>query len=152
MKNLFLFFFLSLLMLSCKNEQVFSIEKKPEGGHWLHSDILTGTFEITDSSGPYDILFEIEHKENYAYQNIYLKISDDYSGKMSSDTVNIDLMDQYGVWFGSGFSGSKIYRIPLRKNLRFYKNKSYNFNIQQFTRNDTLQGIERIKLYVLRKK
>jgi gliding motility-associated lipoprotein GldH len=135
-------------MNSCNNNEVYSGEKKIKGNFWLYSDPLTGTFQISDTSISYDVLFELTHQNDYSFQNLYLRITDDFTGKLISDTVNINLADEYGVWIGKGISENKKLSIPLRKAIKFKKLATYNYKIEQFSRSDTLRGISKIALVV----
>ena len=148
MKKILLITLVLTILNACNNNEVYSGEKKINGKFWLYSDPLTGTFQIRDTSTSYDILFELNHQNDYSFQNLYLRITDDFTGKQLSDTVNINLSDEYGVWIGKGISENKKVSIPLRKDLKFKKQASYNYKIEQFSRSDTLRGMSKIALVV----
>jgi gliding motility-associated lipoprotein GldH len=83
---------------------------------------------------------------------LYLRITDDFIGKAKTDTVNINLADEYGVWSGKGFSKSRELHSILRKSFKFKSQKKYNFSIEQFSRQDSLNGIRSIEFNVLKSK
>ena len=145
------FMFLGMLIInSCNNTEIFSKEIKLPHDKWTYSDSLKGTFEIKDTSETYDLLLNLSHKDAYPFQNIYLRITDDFTGITKTDTVNINLSDEYGIWKGKSIAGDKSISTILRKKFRFKEIKNYNFTIEQFSRNDTLSGITKAGLAILR--
>lgn len=143
MKYTILLSFFALALISCGNKTIFSTEQKCENDIWLYSKPLQAEFKIEDTTKLYDIEFSLTHTDNYPFQNIYLSVNDDFAGKMLTDTVNINLSDEYGKWTGTGASDKKIHTF-LRKSYKFPKAGSYNIGIQQFTRKDSLSQIKDI--------
>lgn len=150
--KIIIIFFGLLVFNSCSNKEIFTAEMKIDNGKWAYSEPLKGTFEIKDTSQSYDIQLNINHKDDYPFQNIYLRITDDFTGTTVTDTVNINLADEYGVWSGKGISKSRELHSILRKSFKFKSQKKYNFSIEQFSRQDSLNGMRSIELIVLNTK
>jgi gliding motility-associated lipoprotein GldH len=149
--NKIIIIFLGLLVInSCSNEKIFTAEMKFDDGKWAYSEPLKGTFEIKDTLQSYDIELNINHKDDYPFQNIYLRITDDFTGTTVTDTVNINLADEYGVWSGKGISKNRELNSILRKSFKFKSQEKYNFSIDQFSRPDSLNGIRSIEFTVLK--
>ncbi|MEZ4906402.1 MAG: hypothetical protein R2771_01890 [Saprospiraceae bacterium] len=71
---------------------------------------------------------------------------------MNIDTVNIDLSDEYGVWKGNDSYKNFDYKALLHKNFKFKDPKIYIVKFEQFTRNDTLKGVNEIGFELSRSK
>lgn len=150
--KIIIIFFGLLVFNSCSNKEIFTAEMKIDDGKWAYSEPFKGTFEIKDTSQSYDIQLNISHKDDYQFQNIYFRITDDFTGTTETDTVNINLADEYGVWSGKGISKSRELHSILRKSFKFKSQKKYNFSIEQFSRQDSLNGMRSIELIVLNTK
>lgn len=147
MKYLIFIAYLSLVLFSCKNKEVYSNELNCENDQWDMKNPLKAQFMINDSTKLYDIGISLIHSDEYPFQNIYLRVDDDFSGKLNVDTVNINLSDEYGKWIGKGTNEKKIQTL-LRKSFKFHKNGNYNIKIEQFTRNEILKNIRKIEFSV----
>lgn len=150
LNKIIIIFFGLLVFNSCSNEEIFTAEIKFDDGKWAYSEPFKGTFEIKDTSQSYDIQLNIRHKDDYQFQNIYLRITDNFTGTTETDTVNINLADEYGVWSGKGISKSRELHSILRKSFMFDSQKKFNFSIEQFSRQDSLNGIRSIEFIVLK--
>ena len=137
-----------LVFNSCSNNEIFTAEMKFAEDKWIYSEPFKGSFEIKDTAQTYDIMLNISHKDNYSFQNIYLRITDDFTGVTKTDTVNINLADEYGVWKGKGISDNRSLDTTLRKKFRFKEKRNYSFNIEQFSRQDSLPGILNIEFLI----
>ena len=132
----------SLVFCSCNNDIVVKKTKRFDTKQWVFSSPLKADFAIEDKSQKYDIVYFISHSDEYPFQNIYLRITDDFSGKINIDTLNIDLMSKNGFWKGEKNGDSYEYKIKLYDNFSFPENKNnFNIKIEEFTRQDTLKGI-----------
>jgi gliding motility-associated lipoprotein GldH len=144
-----LIFLISIsFFISCTNNDVFSHTKEIENSIWIYDDPFTASFKIMDTLG-YDIFLSVNHGNYYPFENIYIKITDDFSGEISTDTVSIDLADEYGVWKGKGSSNRK-HNTLLRNEFSFPDTGIYNIKIEQFTRTDSLREVEQIAVFIKR--
>lgn len=139
-------------LISACNKPLVNESRKLDNNYWLFSEPFTSTFEILDTSLLYDIYFKIKHSNNYPKENLYLRITDDFSGKMKIDTVNIELSDEYGIWKGNGSYQDYEYDALLHKNYKFNKAQNYNIKFEQFTRSDTLKGVNEVGLVISKNK
>lgn len=149
MKYTYLLIIYVLFLASC-TDVVIRESKDIDNSIWLYNDPFSTNFEIRDTKA-YDIFFSIKHGDYYPFENIYLRITDDFSGMTSTDTVNINLSDNYGVWKGKG-SSVKNYTALLRREYRFPHTGFYNIKIEQFTRTDSLKEVEQVSVFLQRTK
>ncbi len=141
MKYIPLFLLSVFLLIACNNNKVFKTQKELGNSIWTYSDVFRSVIPVKDIAEPYDIYFSIEHTENYPFQNIYLRISDDFHGKINIDTINFDLYDKYGIAKGKKHGKNYNVSILLRKSFKFKNPGDYKIEIEQFTRTDSLEGV-----------
>lgn len=149
MKNLLILIFsIGIVFSSCSENHTFAFEKKIDNSTWAFSDPFVVSASISDISTPYDIILQIDHGEFYAYENIYLRIEDNFTGNTHIDTIGFNLSDKYGFWIGEKngeeYQNNKI----LRKSFMFPNKGNYIFKVEQFTRSDSLKEIRAIRLYI----
>jgi len=150
MKNTLIFLITISFFISCTNNDVLSHTKEIDNSIWTYNDPFTASFKIMDTLG-YDIFFSVNHGNYFPFENLYLRITDDFSGESSTDTINIDLSDNYGIWKGKG-SSSRKYNTLLRKEFSFPDTGIYNIKIEQFTRTDSLREVEQVAVFIKRTK
>ena len=138
----------SFIFSACNENHTFYSEKQFENKKWALTDLFSCEFEIKALDQPYDISFNIAHNDNFPFENIYLKITDDFNGKEKSDTISINLSDKFGIWKGDKNGNNYSYSTLLRKSFKFKKEKNFNFKVEQFTRMDSLSGIEGIAFII----
>jgi gliding motility-associated lipoprotein GldH len=63
-------------------------------------------------------------------------------GKTSvTDTLQYDLADEQGRWYGRGFGDIHELKLPFRQNVFFPKKGTYHFKIQHGMRTGDLKGV-----------
>lgn len=77
-------------------------------------------FDLPDSlpASSFDIELDVRHNNNYAYRNLWVTV--DYVAHrqvVASDTVNLELADKYGNWYGSGLGQLFQYGMTIRRNV-----------------------------------
>ncbi len=139
---------LLLLLFSCGNNHVVFVEKDlPDNNIWLYADFFNASFDV-ERNVPYDIYFGLEHTGDYPYENIYLRITDDFKEKKDTDIVSINLSNPYGIWYGKKSGDIYSFNTLLRKSFKFDKPGKHSIKIEQFTRKDSLEGVKAIKFYI----
>lgn len=140
------FAILSMSLFSCDSRDiVFEKSIEIKNSQWTYADSLLYTFPVKDTSKIYNILLDISHAKNYAFQNIYLKIHTRFpSGKRLQNQVNIDLAEPSGKWTGDCGRNSCELEIPIQQDAYFNETGNYTITIEQYLRKDTLSGIEAV--------
>ncbi len=148
MKYFPLLFLLLFFLISCENHTILSSEKDIENQVWTYRDTFSTDFSIKNNNIPYDIMLNIVYNDEYPFQNIYLRITDNFTGKKNIDTVNINLYNKYGMVKGEKRGKDYDLSTILRKSFKFPATKKYSIKIEQYTRNDSLQGVSAVNLYI----
>ncbi len=115
----------------------------PEG--WAWEDTLHFTFSITDTTQVYDMWLELDHRPDYAYQNLYVKIHTSFpDGTHQSDLLSIEMADKQGRWQGQCQGNWCQLRIPIQQHIFFPQQGTYHVYIEQYMRKNPLSGITQI--------
>ena len=86
---------------------------------WEKDKIYYFTFQIDDISVPYDLTLEIRNNNLYPYQNLWLFCSEEPPiGSLSRDTIECELADEFGKWYGKGISLFQL-SFPIRTQYYF---------------------------------
>ena len=94
---------------------------------------------------------EIEHSDQYSFQNVYLKIVTQFpEGKRIQEQLSIDLAEKSGRWLGKCRGDKCRVKVFLLESFRFPEIGKYSFILAQHTREENLEGIHNIGLSVLR--
>jgi gliding motility-associated lipoprotein GldH len=145
----------SLLVLTiftffaCNNEH-FLYDKKCDiaNAHWSYSDTLNFDFEIKDTFKIYNLYMEVEHPDNYSFQNLYVMTHTKFpSGERPSQRINVDLAANNGEWLGKKSGTNFTHRIDLQQNAYFNVSGKYQLTLAQFMRVDSLP-IKSIRFFV----
>ena len=141
-------FVLCMALISC-NSSVFDTTILVEKGQWISADTVAFEFEIKDTAKLYDIFVEIDHNANFAYQNIYCLVESYAPAGLAQRQVNaLELATKKGKWLGECDSEICIRKIPFIINTQFDVPGPYKIVFTQYTRKETLEGINSLRLIV----
>ena len=108
--------------------------------------------DVADTLTYNTLYLTVSNTVNYKYQNIYFFVTLLLpNGQVARDTVNCDLANDYGEWYGKGMGKTKTLQFPYRTNFLFPYTGTYKFYIEQAMRDDTLKGIKAIGLKIEQK-
>jgi len=139
----------ALFLQSCENNLVFEKEELLENGEWTYGNILTFTPEIADTSVNYEVELTAKISKLYPFQNIYLSVEKSLLDEaVSTDTINLPLINRKGEWLGKCSSNDCTFSFPLFEKLKFKKAGQHSFKLAQFTRNESLKGIQKIGIRI----
>lgn len=152
MTRKYCYFLFLLIFPGCDDEQrVYEKNIDLHQKYWLVSYIPEFDFEISETSHPYDLFYNIRNSISYPYHNLYVKYSleDTLGNVISSKLQNMDLFDPMtGKPYGEGLGDIFDHRILAIKDQRFDSPGIYRFKIQQYMRQDTLPMILSVGLRV----
>lgn len=142
-------FVLCCSLFSCSatiSDETISIEN----GQWAETDSILFTFDIQDTIQLYDMFLEIDHSVDYAYQNIYCEVrSLTPDGLLAQhQLVPLELATPKGKWKGVCGSESCQRNIPFIRRSQFPTTGTYTVILKQYTRDETLEGINSLRLKV----
>ena len=127
---------------SCSNGETSAYATLPEWG-WLYTDPVTF---VTDSVAPgadATMTVALTHNNDYPFRNIWLETT--YTATDSTlrtDTLNIELCDRFGRWFGKGFGAS--YQIEATLPHTVAPIPASVVRVRHILRVDTLKGVEKL--------
>ncbi len=144
----YLLLFLLIFVFSCGDNHYFYKEKEmDEDNIWTYDNYFQADFDVQDSM-PYDIYLELKHTDDYPFENIYLRIIDNFKAVKDTDVVNMNLSDTYGIWYGNKNGNTYTYPSLLRKSFKFSNKGLHSIKIEQFTRRDSLEGVATVRFYI----
>jgi gliding motility-associated lipoprotein GldH len=149
--TVFLLVLFSLLIVSCNKKVIYTDSVTLPGKMWNLSNIAEFSFPVSDTVTSADVLFSIRTGADYPYRNIYLFVSA-YSpdGKTITDTLQYELADEKGNWYGKGAGDVHELNLPYKTNIYFPLKGTYIFKIQHGMRIGDLQGVYDIGIRIVK--
>lgn len=136
-------------LLACDKNRVFDSSIRIEDGQWTVNDVKQFSFEIEDTTAYYNVLINVRNNNEYDYRNLYLFIKmTSPSNKYFADTVEFQLADNRGKWMGKGVGNIWQNQLLMLKNVKLLEKGSYQVEIIQGMRDDTLESITDIGLRI----
>ena len=144
----------SLLMMligfsACGPDYVYQQTRMVNSDTWTYSDSLTYEFAIEDTLQIYNLAVRLKHAQDFRYQNLYTQIHTTFpNGERLTETLSLELASKAGAWLGECGSKTCQLDIPIQEGAYFNQAGTYHVTIEQFTRQDSLPGIEWITFSV----
>lgn len=131
-----------LVITSCNSGLVYSDSREMKGSSWNLMNVLTFDVPVEDTINSQDVIFTIRSGSAYPFRNIWLFVSAiSPDGKTTSDTLNFNLADEKGNWYGKGFGDINELNLPYKSNVYFPVKGNYKFIIRHGMRAEDLKGI-----------
>jgi gliding motility-associated lipoprotein GldH len=150
-KNCWLFFISCTLVLSsCTKIDLYEKDITVPGFKWKSNFQPEFTFNIKDTTSPYQLFFVLRHNEKYNFNNIWINLYSQPPG----DTVHkasfeLQLANSE-KWLASGMDDIYEHRIKLT-DPQYLKAGVYHFRIEQIMREDPLENVMNVGLRVEKK-
>jgi gliding motility-associated lipoprotein GldH len=142
-KYSFVFLLSSFILLqSCKSRIVYTDSRVMKEKTWELENVATFKVPITDTVVSNSVYFTIRTASSYPFRNIYLfvtTISPD--GRSITDTLQYNLADEKGKWYGKGFGDIHELNLPYKTNIFFPLKGIYMFNVRHGMRIENLKGV-----------
>jgi gliding motility-associated lipoprotein GldH len=150
LKNSFVFVLTSLLLIvSCGRDVVFTDSVAIPESTWTLNEKPSFEVQITDTIVANNVSFLIRTGSDYPFRNIFIFVKTVLpDGKILTDTVQYNLADEKGNWYGRGFGDIHSLSLPYKSNIYFPLNGKYLFEIQHGMRIEDLEGVYDIGLKV----
>jgi gliding motility-associated lipoprotein GldH len=130
------------LAYACSSNVIFTDSAVMPGKTWSLSNVPGFTVQVTDTINTSDISFTIRTGSDYPFRNIWLFVTAaSPDGKSITDTLEYDLADDKGNWYGKGSGDIHELILPFKKNVFFPLKGSYQFKIQHGMRIGDLNGV-----------
>jgi gliding motility-associated lipoprotein GldH len=137
--------FIFLVLSSCETNRIYETNHDFEDRTWKLNDPQEFEFRIEDLEKKYNLYFNVRNSLDYPYSRIFITyhLQDSVGNELQSKLNTQDLFDQKtGVPFGSSSVGD-IYdhQFLLLNAYQFKLRGKYKLKLEQYTRQDTLQGV-----------
>ena len=137
-----------ILLNACGQEIIFSHNVNIEGP-WDYKEKINYEFEIIDTVPAYDIILHTTHTKDFPYQNIYTKMTTIFPDNTKTNhVVSLDLTDKLNKWTGDCSGNSCTVPIMLSEHIFFKKPGKYIITVEQYGRQDTLNGVISLELII----
>ena len=134
---------LTCVTLACGGPEVVFAQSQDFGAPgWAYADSVSYAYTITDTSRLYDLVLTVDHAEDFAYQNFYVRL-DTYlpDGRHLSQPLSLELADHFGQWYGDCDGGRCRTDISIQEGVRFNLPGEQRLVVTQFSREDPLPAI-----------
>lgn len=143
---------LPIMVSSCQSDRYYSKSFSIEKPGWAYQDSLAFTFEVVDTSDLFDLVLQIDHTDEFPFQNLYTRAHTYFpSGKKHTQLLSLELMDKVGFWQGDCSGTSCAFQVPIQENIFFQETGTYRFVLEQYSRNAILNGVQSIGLQLVQK-
>jgi gliding motility-associated lipoprotein GldH len=139
---------LALLGSACQRIDVFERNKFFPDHSWSSKDKPSFTFEISDTTALYNVMFVIRHTDAYNYNNIWVKMQMKGPGDSASIRREFVLANSAQGWLGSGIDDIYEHRIPFSARPAPLHKGVYTFTLQQDMREDPLDNVLNVGIRV----
>ena len=150
-KSLLFFTVCSLSFISCSlNTDVFEKTVPLPGQKWKSEFKPEILFDLSDTSGLYNVYLVIRHTDAYNFNNIWINAIVDQPGDTISKSQRYDLTLATNTkgWLGSAMDDIYEHRILLQSQTKFKKPGQYHFTVEQVMREDPLLHVLNVGIRV----
>lgn len=145
MRPVAFYLMLAFIEVSCDNRRLFEDNREFTDRSWKVTEEPKFQFAVKDTSARYNLYFNIRNSLNYPYARIFITfhLYDSAGKELIKKLVNDDLFDQKtGRPLGdSGLGDLYDHQFTVLKNHQFTYPGQYSIKLDQFMRQDTLQGV-----------
>ena len=147
--NQIFLFCLLIFFAACGNDFEYEKTYDFQEEQWSYPDTLNFNFHIADTTSIYNLYLEIEHESSYSYQNLYTQIHTKFpGGERLTETLSLELADKAGNWMGNCSGSTCKLLIPIQKNAFFNAAGDYEITIEQYMRENPVEGITAISFFL----
>ena len=143
MKKVLFILFISIScfgFFACEKINVYEQTKFFSNHSWTSKDSLQFSFEITDTTSPYNIQLVLRHHDAYRYKNIWVNMQ----VKDVDTTLTLKrefILADNTKWLGTTMDDIVDQRIPFSTSAFPLKKGTYTFTLTQIMREDPLEHI-----------
>lgn len=141
---------LAVLLLAACGDAQWEESQAFDDDRWLYQDSVKFVYNNDDTQSRRLLAFGLDVNGDYPFRNIYIKFRTTMpSGKTTESMREFILADPVGEWYiEKTMAGTLEFRQALLENIVFNEEGDYVFELKQYMRNDTLPGVEAVKLVV----
>lgn len=130
------------LLVSCNSKVVYTDSQAMPKKTWGLMNTPTFRMPVTDTINSNNVYFTIRTGSSYPFRNIYLFVTTTSpNGKVITDTLQYNLADEKGKWYGKGLGDIHELNLPYKSNVFFPVKGIYQFKFQHGMRVENLNGV-----------
>ena len=112
-------------------------------GLWAYGDTLNFVMPTSPDAASGTLEVALRHTNDYPYSNLWLEVTTAVSsGTVHTDTVNVELCDAFGRWYGNGFGDS--FQMSASLPMSVVTDSVLSVGVRHIMRVDTLRGIDQV--------
>jgi gliding motility-associated lipoprotein GldH len=146
-----IFMLMVFLMCSCDSAIWYKSSVVVPVNGWHKDSVAVFKSSVSQIEKSCHILLTIENTEEYEYSNAWFFV-DAVSpmGKIHRDTLECNLADDRGQWYGKRKRGKKFKSThPYKLNIRFPEKGLYTYYVMQGMRDSVLSGIASVGIEIM---
>ncbi|MCD6556649.1 MAG: gliding motility lipoprotein GldH [Bacteroidales bacterium] len=141
--------FAFLFLYSCRETTLFKKSIAIPENLWQVNDTLDFQTEITDNENFFNIFLNVNVKENYLTDNIWLIIdSESPSGNILNDTIMFFIFDQTGKPYGKKHGNIIKNKFLYKAHILFPEKGTYKFTVRHGMRKNDLPRVSSVGLSI----
>lgn len=157
LNNLFAYILLTCTILtclmSCTETPFFEKQVDIPSSIWSYGNKPVYEVSIVDTANHYDLFLEVDHSIDFSFQNLYIKITTGFPKiEDKTEQLSIDLANKKGEWKGSCNNNDCVAKVYLLEGFKFADAGNYTFTLEQFSRQEKLEGINSLNLQIFESK
>ena len=145
MRFVFFLAMVALFITGCDSNRIYEYNKDFKDRTWKVSDTAVFDFRINNTGRKYNIYYNVRNSIEYPFARLFINYSltDSVGNLLSKKLVSQDLFDQKtGKPNGnSGLGDIYDHQFLILKDYEFKRTGRYFLKLEQFMRQDTLQGV-----------
>jgi len=149
-KALLVFIVAVLYFSSCTTIDLYEKDVTIPGFKWKNSFKPEFTFQITDTTVPYQLFLVLRHNDRYNYNNIWINLYSQPPGDTMHKAFFELQLATNEKWLGTGMDDIYEHRIRLT-DPQYLRKGQYHFKIEQIMREDPLENVMDVGLRVEKK-
>jgi gliding motility-associated lipoprotein GldH len=131
-----------ILICSCNSDIVYTKAETMNDKIWTLENVPSFNVPVKDTLNSNNVIFTIRTGSDYPFRNIYLFVSTTSpDGRTLTDTLQYNLADEKGNWFGKGFGDIHELDLTYKSNVFFPVKGIYQFSIRHGMRVEDLKGV-----------
>jgi gliding motility-associated lipoprotein GldH len=136
---------LTILLLfasSCNSDLLYTDSLEMTDETWSLLNAADFFMPVNDTAIHADVSFTIRTGSDYPFRNIFLFVTTTApDGYTITDTLQYDLADEKGNWYGKGFGDVHELDLSYKSNVYFPLTGTYQFRIRHGMRISDLKGV-----------
>lgn len=138
-----------LIIAACGKNILFTDSVSMPGKIWELSNIAAFDYNVNDTLSKTDVSFMLRTGSDFPFRNIFLFVTAlSPDGRSITDTLEYQLADEKGNWYGKGSGDIHELNLPYRSNVFFPIKGIYSFKIRHGMRTGDLKGVYDIGLRI----